>query len=188
MSTRIGLIGVLILIGIDLYTKVVPHSLWDAWGLTGLVLVVLGICLRSWSAGLLHKREILTTTGPYTLVRHPLYIGSLLIALGFSTILGKVDTFVLIGVLMFFHIRKARREERQLRELFGSAWDAYVQRVGAFYPKTFPAGIFQPWSLKQWWKNTEYGAFFTGISGLVVMALWYQYSDVVSQLVSRLHK
>jgi protein-S-isoprenylcysteine O-methyltransferase Ste14 len=187
MSTRIGFIGVLILVGIDLYTKVVPYSLWGSWGLAGFILVLLGIGLRSWSAGLLHKREILTTAGPYALMRHPLYIGSLLVGLGFATVIGKVDTFVLIGILMFFHIRKARREERQLHEKFGSNWISYTRRVGAFYPKTFPAGIFQPWSLKQWWRNTEYGAFFTGISGLAVAALWHRYPEVISKFVARLH-
>jgi protein-S-isoprenylcysteine O-methyltransferase Ste14 len=184
MSTRIAFIGVLIFIAIDIYTKVIPHSLLDPYGLTGLSLVVLGIGLRSWSAGLLHKREILTTIGPYSLIRHPLYIGSLLVALGFSTIIGKADTFILVGILMFFHIRKARREERQLHELFGQDWVSYTQRVGIFFPKTLPTGILQTWSLSQWWRNTEYGAFFTGILGLAIMALWHQYPFAVYQLIS----
>jgi len=47
-------------------------------GLVGLV----GLALRAWAAGYLHKQEVLTVTGPYAYTRNPLYLGSAVLALG----------------------------------------------------------------------------------------------------------
>jgi len=59
-----------------------------AWHLWGIPLVVLGEALRTWAAGHLLKDERLTVGGPYAFVRDPLYLGSLLSALGFLAIVG----------------------------------------------------------------------------------------------------
>src|SRR5437868_6508959 len=45
-------------------------------GAIGVVLVLFGLVLRSWAAGILQKDFLLTTSGPYRLIRNPLYIGS----------------------------------------------------------------------------------------------------------------
>ena len=47
-------------------------------GLTG----VLGLWLRAYAAGYLHKHEMLTVSGPYAYTRNPLYLGSAIMALG----------------------------------------------------------------------------------------------------------
>ena len=70
----------------DVITRTAPHDLanfHDYRVLLGLGLVFSGLALRSWAAGTLHKRTQLATSGPYALVRHPLYIGSLFMMLGF---------------------------------------------------------------------------------------------------------
>lgn len=66
------------------------HALWDwtdAEHPFGMALLVGGLLLRSWAAGVIEKQSVLAVTGPYALVRHPLYLGSFLIALGFAEIM-----------------------------------------------------------------------------------------------------
>ena len=54
-----------------------------AWVGMGAVLVALGLWIRAWSAGTIHKDEELTTTGPYAFTRNPLYMGRV-VSLGFD--------------------------------------------------------------------------------------------------------
>ncbi|MGQ9778865.1 MAG: methyltransferase family protein [Bacillota bacterium] len=54
-----------------------------------LVLVGLGMAVRLWAAGYIHKNEEVTTSGPYGLVRHPLYLGSFCLGLGLSLFIGR---------------------------------------------------------------------------------------------------
>ena len=50
--------------------------------LIGVVLAAVGLFIRGWSAGTIHKDEELTTTGPYAFTRNPLYLGTLVLGLG----------------------------------------------------------------------------------------------------------
>ena len=50
----------------------------------GSVLIVLGLLLRAWASGNVRKDEALATSGPYAYTRNPLYLGSLLIGIGFA--------------------------------------------------------------------------------------------------------
>ncbi|HUT86260.1 MAG TPA: methyltransferase, partial [Elusimicrobiales bacterium] len=54
--------------------------------IAGLVIISLGEAIRLWASGYLKKDKELAVTGPYRIVRHPLYVGSFLIALGFTLI------------------------------------------------------------------------------------------------------
>ncbi len=186
MTTWIGFIVIVAVVIKDIYQGVLPRdldSLQDPWGMAGLAVVLVGIFLRSWSAGIIHKTETLTTTGPYALGRHPLYIGSLMIAIGFFIIIGKpLDIVIVAGLLIPLHIRKAMREERKLSAKFGEAWQEYCRRTGPFYPKQVPVGVFAHWSLFQWAHNKEFGAFLTGLIVLVVVELWHEYPAVAMQL------
>src|SRR5205823_422646 len=48
----------------------------------GAMVGVIGLWLRAYAAGYLHKQEVLTVTGPYAYTRNPLYLGSAILALG----------------------------------------------------------------------------------------------------------
>src|ERR1700686_5530834 len=50
--------------------------------LYGALVGLVGLALRAWAAGYLHKQEVLTVTGPYAYTRNPLYLGSPVLALG----------------------------------------------------------------------------------------------------------
>jgi protein-S-isoprenylcysteine O-methyltransferase Ste14 len=85
------------------------------------------------------KRQIaneLNTTGAYSLVRNPLYVGNFLITLGVVAYV-RVWWLVLIYVLMFwlFYERIIFLEENFLREKFGKAWDGWAARTPVFIPK-----------------------------------------------------
>jgi protein-S-isoprenylcysteine O-methyltransferase Ste14 len=78
----------------------------------------------------------LVTTGPFALVRHPIYVSMLffLIALAVATghylqLLGAIPVFAL-GTRI-----RILEEEKLLRAAFGAAFDAYARRTGAFFPR-----------------------------------------------------
>jgi protein-S-isoprenylcysteine O-methyltransferase Ste14 len=112
----------------------------------GVVLLVPMIAFFAWSfrsigdsyrGGIgLHEAHGLVTTGAYRYMRHPIYaafIGLMLLVLLISAnwLLG------LSGIVLVAAIPATRIpvEERQLRERFGSAWDAYRDRTGRFFPR-----------------------------------------------------
>jgi protein-S-isoprenylcysteine O-methyltransferase Ste14 len=96
-------------------------------------LLTVGVLTWAWSVGLILSRVPkgeLITTGPYAVVKHPLYtsVGLLVLpALGvlLGTWLGAV-----IGVAVYAGSRLfAPAEEAELRKTFGAEWEAYVRRV-----------------------------------------------------------
>lgn len=82
----------------------------------------------------LFKGHQLITSGPYALVRHPMYAGLILSAIGALLIYFTWTTvyFACFAPLMFF---RARREETALSEEFGEQWQEYCTRVSAFLPR-----------------------------------------------------
>jgi protein-S-isoprenylcysteine O-methyltransferase Ste14 len=77
----------------------------------------------------------LATTGVYARVRHPQYDGFVLIMLGFVLQWPTLITLLMFPVLVVMYLRLARREERDVRTQFGPAWDDYVVRTPAFFPR-----------------------------------------------------
>lgn len=65
----------------------------------GLAIISLGEVLRFWAAGHLQKNEVLTTTGPYAHVKHPLYIETILVTMGFCIM---ADNIYILGVTLWF--------------------------------------------------------------------------------------
>jgi protein-S-isoprenylcysteine O-methyltransferase Ste14 len=89
-----------------------------------------------WSVGAqLIEGHQLITSGPYALVRHPIYTAmfGLLLSTG---LVASVWTALPPAVVFFYAgtTQRTRTEERLLRELFGSAFDEYAARVPAFIP------------------------------------------------------
>src|SRR5689334_19238126 len=79
----------------------------------GLAVILCGELLRIWAAGHLKKEEILTTGGPYRFIRNPLYLGSLLIGLGFFLISDSYWILLLIALyFLISYIPVIRYEER----------------------------------------------------------------------------
>jgi protein-S-isoprenylcysteine O-methyltransferase Ste14 len=90
---------------------------------------------RNWSATVtLKKDHELITTGPYGWVRHPIYTGLLLAALGQAVARGQWTGLIAVGILLVAFWRKSRLEEIWIRDQFGSVYEAYGRRVSALIP------------------------------------------------------
>ena len=91
---------------------------------------------RLWSDWVVKKAgHHVVDTGPYRLVRHPIYVG--LIVAAFATAIVKGTSFALLGaaIMTSAFYTKARREERFLRtELGENAYDAYARRTAMLVP------------------------------------------------------
>src|SRR5271166_7113924 len=66
--------------------------------LIGAAIALLGILLRAMASGHVEKNRVLTMTGPYAYVRNPLYLGSIIIGIGFA-VAGR-DLWVVITILL----------------------------------------------------------------------------------------
>lgn len=76
----------------------------------------------------------LATTGPYARIRHPQYLGFILILTGFLVQWPTILTVLMYPVLIWMYLRLARSEEAEARDLFGAEYEAWARRVPAFLP------------------------------------------------------
>jgi protein-S-isoprenylcysteine O-methyltransferase Ste14 len=81
----------------------------------------------------------LATTGPYSRVRHPQYVGFVLIMLGFLMQWPTLLTLLMFPVLVTMYVKLAKREEREARQEFGPRYSVYAAATPAFVPRLGPA-------------------------------------------------
>jgi protein-S-isoprenylcysteine O-methyltransferase Ste14 len=77
----------------------------------------------------------LATTGPYAHVRHPQYMGFILIMLGFLVQWPTILTLAMFPILVWMYVRLARREEREVQAEFGETYAHYAAATPAFIPR-----------------------------------------------------
>lgn len=135
-------------------------------GLVGLV----GLAIRAYAAGYLHKQDVLTTTGPYSYTRNPLYFGSSFLALGAALAMRSwIAGALLLVYFALVYSFVMSREEGELRGHHGEAFEVYAASVPLFFPSLRPqnpsAFDSASFSWAQYKKNHEYEAFF----GLLVL-------------------
>ena len=81
------------------------------------------------------KRRALATSGPYAYVRHPQYVGFILVMFGFLLQWPTILTLVMFPVLVWMYIRLAHQEEREVIAEFGDAYRKYMKSVPGFFPQ-----------------------------------------------------
>jgi len=107
----------------------------------GAVVTALGMAVRMWASGFVMKNEVLATTGPYAFVRHPLYVGNLLICIGLCFASGLLWSWPLSLVFfVYFYPQTIRHEDEKLRRNFTAEWDAWAARTRALLPRWAPYG------------------------------------------------
>mgnify|MGYP000879142288 FL=1 len=104
----------------------------------GLGMAVAGQIFRIYAAGYIFKNKQLASTGPYALVRHPLYLGNFLILIGFT--IASANLYVAAGVLVFFLVwypAAISYEDGKLERIFEDEWREWSKDIRAIIPGRF---------------------------------------------------
>jgi protein-S-isoprenylcysteine O-methyltransferase Ste14 len=104
----------------------------------GAAMVAPGLLIRALASGHVRKNEALATSGPYAYTRNPLYLGSLLMGVGFA--IAARSWWVGVALLMMFfaiYIPVIRDEETFLRQKFPE-FSEYARRVPRLFPRLVP--------------------------------------------------
>jgi len=159
------LIGYIYLVALFLFMKPTLLSI-----LVGGTIMMAGEFLRTWASGYIYKDQELATTGPYSIVRNPLYLGSFLIGLG-ATLISNVILLLILYPLLFLatYLPLILQEEEKLLKLFGDSALSYMTKVPRLLPSFRSYNPpFHPWSLEQAvfrhkeWLNWIFVGFFIG--------------------------
>jgi protein-S-isoprenylcysteine O-methyltransferase Ste14 len=141
----------------------VSQPTWTSWTV-GLVVAFAGEAIRVWAAGHLEKGREVTMSGPYQFMKHPLYVGSGMMALGVTLAARSVPLAVLTTLYMVATIAAAvSTEEAHLRQKFGAAYDRYARAEGLNVRREF--------SLERAMRNREYRAAGGLLAGFLILAL-----------------
>jgi protein-S-isoprenylcysteine O-methyltransferase Ste14 len=140
----------------------------------GTVLIVPGLLIRALASGHVRKNEALATSGPYAYTRNPLYLGSLLIGVGFAIAACSWWIGIALMTMLFaIYLPVIRDEETFLRTKFPE-FDEYMHRVPRLLPRITPysangenAGGF---SIDLYQKHREYNALLGALAMLAVLA------------------
>jgi protein-S-isoprenylcysteine O-methyltransferase Ste14 len=141
----------------------------------GAVVIVPGLLIRALASGHVRKNEALATSGPYAYTRNPLYLGSLLIGVGFA-FAARSWWVGIVLVVMFFaiYLPVIRDEEAFLCAKFPE-FEEYARQV----PRMFPlfirhaalGGASEGFSLDLYLKHREYNALLGTGAMLAVLVL-----------------
>ena len=134
----------------------------------GLPIALMGLLLRAWATGHLAKNQSLATSGPYSYIRNPLYVGTLIVAAGIviacrNWLLAAI--FALVFLLVYLPVIEL--EEQHLRNIFPE-YAAYAARVHRLFPVSRWPGQSGRFSLALYLKNEEYQA----LAGFLLAAAW----------------
>ena len=136
-TTRIPLRG--------LYLQLWPVGFWPFW--LGAALMITGLLFavwarehlgRNWSRSVTIKQDHeLITSGPYAVVRHPIYTGILTGFLGMAIAISQVRGFIVFVLIFLAFWIKLRMEEQWMRSQFGETYATYAHQTAALVPYLF---------------------------------------------------
>ena len=132
-----------------------------------------GVWLRAIAAGFVKKNRELTTAGPYGYTRNPLYLGSLIIAVGFA--IASLNIWVGAALLLLFfaiYLPVIRSEEDFLRGTFPE-YEQYATEVPRLFPRLTSASgaVRGTFSKELYWKHREYNALVGSAAMMLALAL-----------------
>jgi protein-S-isoprenylcysteine O-methyltransferase Ste14 len=139
-----------------------------AWFWIGIALVLAGLSFRMAALGCLKKKEELATAGVYSLCRHPLYFGSILMTYGFCFLLNVPVNFIVATVyLLLFYPLTIFWEEIRLSERYGEAHEKFSKTT----PAILPLGRFRPAEFHLGLAMRKGGAILLGTTALIVVGI-----------------
>lgn len=125
-----------------LNVRFLPLAEWCFW--VGVAMTTAGLLFSAWgrrhlgsnwsqSVTIKQDHELITS-GPYALVRHPIYTGLLLGFLGSAVARGEWRGLLAVALVFGTLWQKLKREEKWMRAEFGEPYEAYSRRVAALVP------------------------------------------------------
>jgi hypothetical protein len=117
-----------------------------AWGaqagdqriLLGFAIATAGQLFRIFAAGTIFKNRKLASTGAYALVRHPLYLGNILILAGFAlSAANLVVTAVIVAFFLIWYPAAIKYEDGKLERIFEDDWRSWSAGTNAVIPGKF---------------------------------------------------
>ena len=125
-----------------LYHELWPVGFWPFW--LGAAVTIAGLLFAIWARGYLGRNwsssvtikqgHELITTGPYAVVRHPIYTGILTGILGTAITLSQVRGFIVLVLFFIAFWLKLRMEEQWMRSQFGETYATYARQTAALVP------------------------------------------------------
>ena len=103
--------------------------------IAGFIIAAIGQIWRIYAAGVIHKNRQLASTGAYSLVRHPLYLGNLLVLGGFTLACGNwIVVAVVVFFFLFYYPAAIRYEDHKLESIFGEEWRSWSKNIPGMFP------------------------------------------------------
>jgi protein-S-isoprenylcysteine O-methyltransferase Ste14 len=138
--------------------------------LIGVVIACFGLIIRALASGQVKKDRELTTTGPYAYVRNPLYLGSILLGIGFA--LAARDAWVFVFLVVYFaliYVPVIQGEQTYLRSQF-AGYAEYTLRVPSLVPRTlWFGGVTNGFSRELYFRHREYNSLLGAAAMVVVL-------------------
>lgn len=139
--------------------------------------LVLGLIIRNIAAGTLLKQKELATVGIYSYMRHPLYVGSTLLGIGFMIMAANIYlTILCLIIFIYIYNQTVKREEQSLQEEYGEQYIEYCHNINAFIPKLQHIDFYKiisKFNKKRWLKNREYNSILgTSILFILLCLKW----------------
>jgi protein-S-isoprenylcysteine O-methyltransferase Ste14 len=124
----------------DRYFWQIPALEWAAVGLALIILYLTMICWRKmgkdWRMGIdPNEKNTLIITGPYALVRHPIYALQCLLAIMAFVAVPNLWLAIIAALQIVLLQWEARREERHMLSVHGQTYGDYMRQVGRFIPR-----------------------------------------------------
>ena len=126
-----------------LNVRLLPHS--EGKDIAGIILTIAGMGFAIWarihlgrnwsSAPMIKQDHELIRSGPYRVVRHPIYTGLLLSAIGTFLVNAKVRGLLGVGLIYLAFVIKSRIEEEFMVRMFGDQYQDYRRTTGAIIPR-----------------------------------------------------
>lgn len=169
MRTKVGLLlaAACVADGIILWEPPFDLIRLNGWVAVGFALIGIGVAFRIAALGCLKKKETLATGGVYSLCRHPLYFGSILITYGFCCLLDDWVNYVAATVyFLVFYTLTIVWEEIRLAERFGPEHHEYARIT----PVLIPCGRFQSSEFRLRTALRNGGGLLIGMTAILLVA------------------